>query len=206
MVAVKGRRQPHAPIVTLESKVDAIEPVTTVVAVGVEGFGTQEVVAGMEERNALRQQYQADSQAIDAYAVCHDRFGWHLELVVVEKVQIVVRRDVVDHVRRIEGIPCLLAEVVDLGTSLRVAIFVGEHIIFQRSRNSQPYPVGITIKRVLLGWRRRPGEIIRVIPESVNISLIDDQRRAAVEGAASADGVTHAVVEGSDSRTRQVCL
>src|SRR4029077_15320703 len=113
-------------------------------------------------------------------------------------------RDVVDNIRRIEGITRLLTEVVDLGSGLRVAIFVSEDIVLEGSCNSQSNPVGISVQRVLLGRGCGRSEIVRVIPEAVDVSLIDDEGRAAVKRAASAYGVAHAVVEGADARARHV--
>ena len=44
----------------------------------------------MEERDALGQENDADAEVVDADAVGHEGFGGHLELIVVEQVEVVM--------------------------------------------------------------------------------------------------------------------
>ena len=90
--------RPDAPAVGLHRPVDAVEPVAGVVAVPVAGLGAQDLVAGHEERHALRQRHDREAEPMHAHAIGARHRRAQLEIHRVEPVRIVVHADVLDRV------------------------------------------------------------------------------------------------------------
>ena len=93
-----------------------------------------------------------------------------------------------------------------MGAGFCVAVFVGEDVVLEGAGDAETNPVGVAVQGVLLGWRGGSGQVVGVVEEAVDESLIDDERGAAVKGPASANGVAQAIIEGSNSGTRHVGL
>src|SRR3546814_17503884 len=103
-----------APAAAVQAPVDGSEPVAGVEAVAVHALGAQDVLTGVEERNALAQRDQAEADLLHAYTLGKRGAARRLELDHVEQGLVVVRGGVVDRFLRVGGIPGTLAEVIDL--------------------------------------------------------------------------------------------
>src|SRR3546814_3182901 len=74
-------------------------------AVAVHALGAQDVLTGVEERNALAQRDQAEADLLHAYTLGKRGAARRLELDHVEQGLVVVRGGVVDRFLRVGGIP-----------------------------------------------------------------------------------------------------
>ena len=124
---VPARRQALAEVVAALVPVDAVEPVTGVVAVAVQRLGAQDVAAHLDERDALRQTDDALTHVLAAHPLGHADAGRQLENVLVEQRLVVVLLDVVNRFLRVVGEGRALAVPVRTAAAQRRAQLVGRN-------------------------------------------------------------------------------
>ena len=114
---VRFRRQANREIVRLIGPVKPVEPVAGIKTVFVKRLRAQDIVTGVEEWCSLANPTSARPRLFTRTRSTIVVADWNFVLVIVKERLVVVRRDVVDHIRWIQGITRRFAVVIKLAPS-----------------------------------------------------------------------------------------
>ena len=107
-----GGRQANAPVVGVERPIEFVEPVAGIVAVAIQRFGAQRILASLEKRHTLRQRYHAHAHVVHSHSRLQRGGDRRFELDRIKQGFVVMRFDIRNHFLRIERVASRLAVVI----------------------------------------------------------------------------------------------
>ena len=149
--------EPDAKVVRLAGVVQPVEPVAAVVRIPVQGFGSENLVAGVEERDPLRERDDGDGDAVEPAPHGEGNVRRASQHDAVEQGLVVVSAHVVDRLARFRGVPDVAPHPRGILARGAEPLAVHEAVLLQVSRHRRDDllavlhdPVPLVIRRALV--------------------------------------------------------